>query len=421
MLELPQVSVAWRRLGWSLAGAAGLLLGQRALAQQPATPQAPQQELRPDSASQQDIHPQDSPANRGFLVTSRDNRSSLRILGSFRTFGAYDLKGLQGARDFSIYDIPVGPGNVKEGRFYMEASQSRFGLEATTRKQRSVPELFGRIETDFRGTNNSLRLRHAFVRVSRFTVGQTWTTAAHVSTLPTTVDAEGPNSAISLRQVQVRYTQPINQSVTFSASAENPSLDVSTSADSIPVNPRIPDFVGRVRGIKGARELQVAGILRSLPYRDSTGRINDLTGFGVAFSGRFGIRQDKDEFMFQGLWGQGVSHYVQGVSGRGLDLTLDSATGTPYTTLLRGFYVSYGRLLRPGLSAYGTFGGTRIVNRAFEPPSAYKSGSYVAVSLFRDFPWGARAGAEYTFGRRVNKDGARDSAHRIQAIVYYDF
>lgn len=383
--------------------------------------QQAQQELRSDSASQQDIHPQDSPEYRGFLIQSRDRRSMLRLIGSLRVLALYDLKGLQGARDFSVYDIPVGAANLTEGRYYMEASQTRFGFEASTRRSETAPELFGRLEADFRGTNNSLRLRHAYVRWGRVRVGQTWTTAAHVSALPTTVDNEGPNSAISLRSVQIRFTQDLRPGLQLAVAAENPALDTAALSPGAPVSPRIPDFVGHLRGVRGARELQVTGIVRALPYREASGNVDDIAAWGVAASGRFGMRDGSDELLFQGVWGKGISRYVAGFTGRGLDLTVDSLTGTAYATLLRGAYVSYGRLVRPGLKGYGTVGYARIENRAFEPGSAFKRGAYVAMSVFRDFPWGARAGAEATWGSRVNKDSARDTAWRFQGIVYYDF
>jgi len=379
-----------------------------------------QSELRSDSASLQDIHPQDSPEYRGFFVQTRDRRSSLRILGSVRASGVLDFKGLQGTRDFSVFDIPVGANNTSDSRVYLEASQSRFGLEATTSKIRGAPDVFVRIEADFRGSNNALRLRHAYASAGRFLFGQTWTTAAHVSTLPTTVDAEGPNSAISLRSTQFRYYLPLDSLTRLAVAIEAPSVDTS-SLDTIPVYPRIPDLVARIRRARNGRELQVSGILRSIAARDSLGAPKDVAGFGVTASGRFSFRDHKDELLFQALYGQGVSRYVAGLSGRGLDAVQDSATGTLYAVPVGGGYVSYGRLLRPGLKAYGTAGYTRVTNRAFEPPTAYHRGGYLAGSLFRDFVWGARAGAEMTWGRRVNKDGASDTALRFQCIVYYDF
>jgi hypothetical protein len=380
-----------------------------------------QQELRADSASEQDIHPQDSPEYRGFLIQSRDRLSGLRLIGSLRVLALYDLKGLQGARDFSVYDIPVGPANVTEGRYYMEASQTRFGFEASTRRSSTAPELFGRLEADFRGSNNTMRLRHAFVRWGAIQVGQTWTTAAHVSTMPNTVDAEGPNSAVSLRSVQIRWTQLLRPGLRLAVAAENPALDTGTLSPGAPVSPRIPDFVGHLRGVRGDRELQVAGILRGLPYRETSGNVRDIAAWGLVASGRFALRENRDEFLFQGVWGKGISRYVAGFTGRGLDLTVDSATGTAYATLLRGVFASYGRLVRPGLKGYGTFGYARIENRAFEPASAFKRGAYIALSVFRDFPWGARVGSEATWGSRVNKDNARGTAWRLQAVVYYDF
>jgi hypothetical protein len=302
---------------------------------------------------------------------------------------------------------------------YFEASQSRFGLEAST-GQPGAPDVFVRIETDFRGDNNSLRLRHAYASAGRFLFGQTWTTAAHVSTLPTTVDAEGPNSAITNRSTQFRYTGPLDSYSRFSVAIEAPAVDVR-STDTLPVYPRIPDLVSRIRRARNGREIQVAGILRAIAARDSLGHPKDVVGFGLAASGRFSFRNDKDELLFQALYGQGVSRYVAGLSGRGLDVVQDSATGTLYAVPVGGGYFSYGHLLRPGLKAYGTAGYTRVTNRAFEPPTAYHRGGYLAGSLFRDVIWGGRAGAEVTWGRRVNKDGASDTALRFQFIVYYDF
>jgi hypothetical protein len=378
-----------------------------------------QQELRTDSASQQDVHPQDSPEYRGFVIETRDRRSSLRILGSVRASGVLDFKGLQGTRDFAVYDIPVGPANTSDSRVYLEASQSRFGFEAHTR-QRGAPDLFVRIESDFRGQQNTLRLRHAYVSAGRILFGQTWTTAAHVSTLPTTVDAEGPNSAITNRSTQFRYTAPLDSQTRFAVAIEAPAVD-TRSTDTLPVYPRIPDLVGRIRRARNGREMQVAVILRSIAARDSLGVPDDVVGYGVAVSGRFTFRGQKDELLFQGLYGHGVSRYVAGLSGRGLDAVQDSATGNLYSVPVGGGYVSYGRLLRWGMKAYATVGYTRVTNRAFEPPDAYHRGGYLAASVFRDFVWGARAGGEVTWGRRLNKNGEGDTAVRFQCIVYYDF
>lgn len=238
--------------------------------------------------------------------------------------------------------------------------------------------------------------------------------------LPTTVDAEGPNSAITNRSTQFRYSAPLDSQTRFAVAIEAPAVDTRT-ADTLPVYPRIPDLVGRIRRARSGREFQVAAILRSIAARDSLGVPSDVVGYGVAVSGRFTFRREKDELLFQGLFGHGVSRYVAGLSGRGLDAVQDSATGILYAVPVGGGYVSYGRLLRWGMKVYATAGYTRVTNRAFEPPDAYHRGGYLAASVFRDFVWGARAGGEMTLGRRLNKNGESDTALRFQCIVYYDF
>jgi hypothetical protein len=83
-----------------------------------------------DSLEVEDIHPQDSPEHRGFIIRSDDNRSELRLRGSVRLHGVFDLNGLQNQNLFQVYDIPVGSENKTEPRFSMSANQTRIGIEA---------------------------------------------------------------------------------------------------------------------------------------------------------------------------------------------------------------------------------------------------------------------------------------------------
>jgi len=83
----------------------------------------------PDSLQTVDVHPQDSPEDRGFLLISKDKKSSLRLRGSVRLNGGYDLNGLQTKATFSTYDIPVGDANNNEIRYFMSINQTRLGLK----------------------------------------------------------------------------------------------------------------------------------------------------------------------------------------------------------------------------------------------------------------------------------------------------
>lgn len=177
-----------------------------------------------DSLQAQDIHPQDSPENKGFLILTTDGRSSLRIRGSIRINGIYDMNGLQSKSTFSTADIPVGDDNVFEPRFQLFANQTRFGIEAKKYISR-VGDVNMRIEGDFLGDGNTFRLRHAYGQNDNFLIGQTWSTFSDVSSLPQTVDLDGPNSSCAERTIQVRYTTNFMDDYVFSLGFEAPYTD----------------------------------------------------------------------------------------------------------------------------------------------------------------------------------------------------
>lgn len=176
-----------------------------------------------DTTQIQEAHPQDSPERRGFLIVTGNGKSSLRIRGSLRVNGDYDFRGLQSAENFNTFEIPVGAANTADPRFFMKARQTRLGLEVTS--DTDVGGLFLRVETDFLGENNALRLRHAFGSVGRFLVGQTWSTFGDLASLPLTVDLDGPNSSVAVRTVQVRYSVETD-GYRFSVAAEAPGPEV---------------------------------------------------------------------------------------------------------------------------------------------------------------------------------------------------
>ena len=104
-----------------------------------------------DSVEVEDLHPQDSPENTGFLIRTADGKSQLRFRGSIRLNGAYDFNGLQNQSTFSTYDIPVGDANKSDPRFFMSADQTRVGIEAI--RGTEFGDAFMRIEADFLNPN----------------------------------------------------------------------------------------------------------------------------------------------------------------------------------------------------------------------------------------------------------------------------
>ncbi|MEJ2548198.1 MAG: DcaP family trimeric outer membrane transporter, partial [Gemmatimonadota bacterium] len=107
-----------------------------------------------------DSHPQDSPDVAGFLFETPDQRGQMRIRASIRLNGAWDFSGLENTDVFDTYQIPVGNVVNEQGRFFLQATQSRIGFELSSATSGGL--VFGRIEADFRGPGDAFRLRHAY-------------------------------------------------------------------------------------------------------------------------------------------------------------------------------------------------------------------------------------------------------------------
>ena len=379
-------------------------------------------EQLPDSARAAEAHPQDTRADRGFMIRTGDGKSELRIIGSVRLNGVYDFNGLQTAANFNTYAIPVGDANKQEARFQMSAGQTRLGLEAT--RQASFGDMFVKVETDFLGGADALRLRHAYGTVKRFLFGQTWSTFGDLTSLPLTVDLDGPNSSVSVRTVQIRYIGTIDSTLMWDAAIESPSVEaaIPDSAGQEPSFQSFPDVTGRVRKFGTWGHVQLAGVLRSISVKNPDGDLDALIGYGFLVSGRmylWGSRPHR--ILYQLVAGRAISRFITALSGEGLDLVYNAATKTVEATGSFGGYVSYAREWTPSLLSYLTAGFIRITNIDILPDDAFKASQYISANLFWDIAPGLRLGVEYAWGRRENKNGDDGIANRLSFIVRYDF
>lgn len=358
----------------------------------------------PDTTQIVDVHPQDSPENKGFLITTRDGRSSLRIRGSICLSCAMDLNGLQTKSTFSTYDIPVGVENVEETRYVMAIDQTRLGCEAA--RETEVSRAFMRVEIDFMNSNSTPRLRHVYGSLRRFLVGQTWSVFSDVGSLPNTVDLDGPNGSAVERTVQIRYSHRLKSGMHYSVSIESPDPDFA-NPDSVQIEPSSQSFTGiaaRFRKKIKAGHFQVAGILRSINTKDTSGQVSYLRGFGGLASGTFAI-DERSEIRYQGFNGQAIAKYITGISRKGLDVIYKPEAGKFESLGEMGGFVSFGFKWQPQLYSFFTGGAIKIFNKSYQPDDAMSYSYYFSGNMFWDTVAGTRTGVEYAYGRRVNKDG----------------
>jgi hypothetical protein len=368
-----------------------------------------------------DSHPQDSPETTGFVFETPDKRGQLRIRASIRLNGAYDFNGLLSTDNFDTYLIPVGESAADQARFFLQATQTRLGFELSRATSGGV--VFGRIEADFRGPDNSLRLRHAYGEYKNVLAGQTWSTFSDVEALPVTVDLEGPPSSVTVRTPQVRYSATVNDSMSWAVAIEAPQADV-TSPDSTAEETYqgFGDITTRVKLSSDWGHLQMAAVFRSLSAENSSGQTVLLPGIGAALSGRSQVAE-RDAFLFQAVGGLAISRFVGSLGGKGLDLVYNPNTGNYEQMMSYGGFITWNhqRLFDRNLETNLTGGYLGVQNKNFQPDDAYKSSQYISGNVFWRFTEGGRAGVEYSWGRRTNKDGESGNATRLSFAAYFDF
>ncbi len=402
-------------------GVLALLVAGAASAQEPAVVRSDSAGVVDTTKRRAEVSAQDSPEDRGLVIRTADESLKLRILGSIRIFGSYDFEGLPRADAFSPFEIPV-PEGAGIDRFYMDARQTRIGFETTWRKADSSHVLFARIEADFAGTGNAFRLRHAYIRLddNRFILGQTWTAFTDISSVPLTVDLDGPASSVTLRSTQVRYTHALARGLTLAGSIESPSIELLASQDSAETYQSFPDVIGQVRYVTPGLRVQGAAVLRVLAAAVDNSDRDRVVGSGIMGSVLWDVKPGR-QLGAQLVMGRGISRYVTGVSGRGLDLLLDPDDNAYLAPLVRGAYVSYSFNPRPRMTINAILGGLWAPAEDFYPPSAYHSGGTLALNTFFPLFAGTLLGFEGVYGWRSNVDGQSGSAFRLQARATYDF
>src|SRR5206468_5957250 len=83
------------------------------------------------------------------------------------------------------------------------------------------------MEFDLFGSNATTpRLRHAYAQVANFLVGQSFSNFMDPDAGPDTLDFQGPNSQVSIRNPQLRYSIPLAEKTSLAFSVEKASSDV---------------------------------------------------------------------------------------------------------------------------------------------------------------------------------------------------
>lgn len=362
-----------------------------------------------------------------FVISTKDQKYMFGIGGfvNFRT--AYDFDGVVQNTDFVTYNIPVVGTPATRQQLRMDASTSRLFFKSIANTS-SLGPIVTYIETDFRGGNYNLRLRKAYIALGGFLFGQNTTTFCDLNAAPTTVDFQGPNAYNYNFALMLRYTYNFNQHWSIGAALELPELSATYTPETMEVPQRLPDFPIFVKyawGENSRNYIRGAGVLRDMIYYDKIKDKNhSVLGWGVQASTNLYL-SPKLMALGQFVYGEGISPYIQDITGDGLDLVANPDVNGELKTLpMFGWFAGLQYNFTSNLFCSATYSMVRVQGKdQYGPanPDGYRNAQYMVGNVFYNLTPSCQIGVEYLRGIRKNFDLAHNSANRIQAMIQYNF
>ena len=363
------------------------------------------------------------------------SNTSVSFSGYVKLDAIYDLDQNLGDSFFG-YDWGGGAsGILLEGddsgqrKASLHARQTRLRFDSLTATK--MGGLKTRIETDFYGGGNALRLRHAYASLGGVLAGQTWTTLMDENTYADTIDFEGPVGVIATRRPQVRYSQAMGKNLTMQVALEdpnaptiltdNPKRGESGEPDFLTKSSqeRLPNLVAALRLKTSWGAINVSGLLGQVLYE--SGAVEEsVTISALHLGANIGLGKDTR------LWGTfnvgagGLDKSMLGASaaailGANNELeALDSMGG------FVGITHNWSGSVSSGLY-YGW------VENDFEDAAqaVYPALSQSLQTLHANVWWSpapkTRIGAEIIQGWRETNDGEEGDATRLQLGFVYSF
>ena len=281
------------------------------------------------------------------------------------------------------------------------------------------------MQFDFFGSNGATtpRLRHAYAQIDNILVGQTFTNFLDPDATPDTLDFQGPNSRLSVRLPQARYSFLIGRGMSGSVSVEQPNSSIRFSQNgsaAVPITPA-PDGVLKFRYEMERGHFQLSSIFREVAVRLPNGGSQESAfGWGLNASGAMRI-YGRDNVVYQVAYGNGISRYVRDTVGQGLDAAPRTQTDLTLKALpLFGPFIGYQHYWTRSVRSSATFGFLQVQNTAFQPGNIYHKSTYSSANIIWNAVGSLNLGAEFMYGWVEEKDGARANAPRIQFSGEYN-
>ena len=362
-----------------------------------------------------------------FIFATKNNRFSFALGGFVQLRAGYDFEGISNNLDFIPYDISTTSSYDTRQKLIMDASTSRLYMKAVTNTA-TLGRVVIFMDADFRGGapgSYTPRVRSAYVSMLGFTLGRDVTTFCDLTAAPMTIDFQGPNAYNFNFATLIRYEYGFaDRHLSFGVAAEMPVVSGTYGERFAAIPQRVPDiplYFQYAWGTDRSSHLRASAVLRNIYLHDLERDSNtSLLGWGVQFSGTIRCCRFLRLFM-NGVYGKGITPYIQDLTGSGLDFTPWAHDATHVGTLpMWGWQAAAQLNLTPRLFLSGGYSTVRVQrNHGFYAADQYHRGTYVFGNLFYALSPRCRIAGEYLYGSRRDRSDASGHAHRINVMVQY--
>lgn len=257
----------------------------------------------------------------GMTIPGTD--TTVKIGGYVKADAIMDVNSGYGADFAKFAAIPLD-GSVDDNKssdFHMHARQTRVNLKTVT--PTAMGDLKTVVEGDFYGSRgselvtngHSPQLRLAYGEIGGLLAGQNWSNFMDLKAYPESLDFIGPVGITLLRQVQVRYSNQLEDGWGYSVSLENPNADFTNAGtDTVVDGDRLPDVVLGLNKDTSWGHWAARGLLRDIAVEnETTGQSENEFGYALSLTSRINVGE-KDNLKLRASYGDGVGRYIYDIA-----------------------------------------------------------------------------------------------------------
>lgn len=349
-------------------------------------------------------------------------KTLLKIGGYFKTDFIRDLRPAGDTERFIPSGIPV-PASGGGTNSTVSVRPTRLNMDFLIPLEDLGSVRFF-VEGDLFGSSSTTpRMRHAYAQMKNFLIGQTFSNFQDPDSGPDQLDFQGPNAQVSLRNPQFRYSIPLAEKTSFRLSLEKASSDIAFKTpefNALPSN-QAPDGTATFRHDMDKGHVQVSALLRSVGAFLPNGVSDSVFAWGFNFTGSQKTF-DKDTFVYQGVYGNGIERYLNDTSGLGIDAAVKS-TQDPHLKAVPvvAAYGSYQHFWVDKVRSSVMYGFVQVDNTDFQPGTTFHQSNYTATNIIWNVVGSLNVGTEFLYGWVVKKDGSTGTAPRLMLSAKYNF